>query len=224
MFEDLRAAFREAIENFNKELSREQVPETVDKLIGGMVDEIASAKAHAASLEEQIAKTHAATERARTEAARYRRQGEMAAKIDDAETAKVATDFADKAEKHLAVLEQKGVALKAELDFMNAEVEQMMVKVKEAQAKKATLTATTGRSSARETLGAADDLFSELDRMAEKIDGTRSEADAAESMSGIDMGYDDPLDGRIDGSPPPAADPIDFDDRLAELKRRMGES
>ena len=33
MFEDLRAAFHEAIEAFNKELSRDQVPERVDKLI-----------------------------------------------------------------------------------------------------------------------------------------------------------------------------------------------
>ena len=33
MFENLRNAFREAVENFNKELSRDQVPETVDKLL-----------------------------------------------------------------------------------------------------------------------------------------------------------------------------------------------
>ena len=37
MFEDLRSAFREAYVNFNKELNREHVPETVNRLIGGMV-------------------------------------------------------------------------------------------------------------------------------------------------------------------------------------------
>ena len=38
MFDNLRSAFREAYENFNKELNREHVPETVNRLIGGMVD------------------------------------------------------------------------------------------------------------------------------------------------------------------------------------------
>ena len=36
MFDDLRSAFREAYENFNKELNREHVPETVNRLIGGL--------------------------------------------------------------------------------------------------------------------------------------------------------------------------------------------
>ena len=41
MFEDLREAFKEALDNFNKELSRENVSGTADKLLAGMKDEIA---------------------------------------------------------------------------------------------------------------------------------------------------------------------------------------
>ncbi|HBD99098.1 MAG TPA: hypothetical protein DC060_12955, partial [Gemmatimonadetes bacterium] len=62
MFEDLRSAFREAYVNFNKELNREHVPETVNRLIGGMVDEIADVKAEVAHLETQIAKAVAGAE------------------------------------------------------------------------------------------------------------------------------------------------------------------
>ena len=36
MFDDLRTAFREALDNFKKELKRDQVPETVDRLLVGM--------------------------------------------------------------------------------------------------------------------------------------------------------------------------------------------
>ena len=45
MFEDLRSAFREAYVNFNKELNREHVPETVNRMIGVMVAEIADVTA-----------------------------------------------------------------------------------------------------------------------------------------------------------------------------------
>lgn len=41
MFDELRAAFKEAIDNFNTELGRDQISESVDKLLIGMKGEIA---------------------------------------------------------------------------------------------------------------------------------------------------------------------------------------
>ena len=221
MFEDLRAAFREAIDSFNEELNRDQVPETVDRLIGGMVDEITDVKTQIGDLENQIKKALAATDREKAEAATCRRREKMALEIGDAETAGVAAQFAEKHEEHQQVLEQKAKALKAELDFRREEVEQMMAQVKEAQVKRDSLSATSGRSGARESISAADDLFSELDRMAGKIDDERSAGEAAEAFSDLDLGPE-PSKYSIDMDAPPAPKP-DFDARLAELKRRMGE-
>ena len=89
MFENLRNAFKEAIENFNKELDRDQVPETVDRLLVGMRNEVADAKASADELESQIGKTLQQIEREKNEVATARRRGKMAADIGDAETAQI---------------------------------------------------------------------------------------------------------------------------------------
>ena len=221
MFEDLRAAFREAIENFNQELNREHVPETVDKLIGGMVNEITETKTSIGELENQIAKAVAEAEKEKGEALTCRRREEMALKIGDSETATVAAQFAEKHEEHQSLLEQKVTALKAELAFRHEEVEEMMAKVKEAKAKRESLAATSGRSGARESISDADDLFGELDRMAEKIEGERAQGEAAEAFSEMDLGLET-SDMHIDVNEPPPPEP-DFDARLEELKRRMGE-
>ena len=221
MFEDLRSAFREAYENFNKELNREHVPDTVDRLIGGMVDEINDVKGEVANLESQIRKALAEAEREGAEAATCMRREQMAREIGDSETADVAAQFAEKHEEHQQLLEQKAKALQAELDFRRQEVEEMTEKVKEAQAKRDSLSATAGRLGARESISAVDDLFSELDRMAGKIDDERAKSATAEAFSDLDLGPER-SDYHIDLNETPPPEP-DFDARLAELKRRMDE-
>ena len=74
MFEELRAAFREALENFNKELKRDQVLETADSLLGGMTDEIVNEKTQVAGLADQLsyAHQHAALEKDNAETWRRR--------------------------------------------------------------------------------------------------------------------------------------------------------
>ncbi len=216
MFENLRNAFREAVENFNKELARGQVPETVDRLLKGMRDEVSDAKVQLRELEDQIGRTDAEVEREKAEVATARRRGKMAHDIGDTETADIATQYAARHEERQRVLEQKGVALRQEVELRRKEVDEMLDKVKEAQTKRDSLAATAGRSGARESLRAADDLFSELDRMADQIDGEDARARASASMDDIDLSGDDGFE------PPPRAPEPDFDQRLAELKRRMG--
>lgn len=220
MFEDLRRAFREGIDNFNKELNREHVPETVDKLIKGMVDEITDAKSGLGELENQIKKALIESEKEKGEAQTARRREQMANEIGDAETAMIAASFAEKHEQHQTVLEQKALALKAEFEFREAGIEEMMSKIKEAKTKRESISATAGRTGARESISAADDLFSELDRMSDKIDGEKAKGDAAEAFSDIDLGGTD-SDTHIDMNEAPRAEP-DFDAALEELKRRMG--
>lgn len=215
MFEKLRNAFREAVDNFYEELNRDQVPEAVDKLLKGMRDELTDARLQIGDLEKQIRTTLAQAEKEKKEAATARRRGKMAEEIGDAETARVANEYADKHAERRRLLERKAVALKEELDFREREYEEMTAKVKEAEAKRDALAATTGRTGARESLGAAEDLFAELDRMAEKIDEEDARARAAESFADFDLAGDD--------EPPPESPPVDFDARLEELKRRMGQ-
>jgi phage shock protein A len=215
MFENLRDAFREAIDNFKSELGRDEVPEAVDRLLVGMRDEVADAKVRIRELEDQIARAEAEARKEKADAATARRRGKMAADIGDTETAELAAQYVLKHEERQAVLEQKGAALKKELEHRTREVEEMMVKFKEAKAKRDSLAATLGRSEARESITAADDLFSELDRMAEKIADEDARAGAAEAFDDLDLG------GGTGFEPPPREE-IDFDERLRELKRRMG--
>ena len=220
MFEDLKSAFRAAIDNFNKELNREHVPETVDKLIGGMKNEVAEAKVQIGDLETQIEKAKKQTRREQQDAATCRRREKMALDIEDTDTAAVAAQYAEKHEEHVQVLQQKVVALEAELAFRREGVVEMIEKVKEAQVKRESLSATAGRSGARESLSAADDLFGELDRMADKIEGERAKGEAAEALGDLDF---DDLDTHLDADEPPPPD-VDYEARLEELKRKMGEA
>jgi phage shock protein A len=219
MFEDLRAAFREALDNFNKELSRDQVSETADKLLVGMKNEIVQEKAQVAGVEAELEKTLSQLERQKEQAATARRREKMARDIDDGETAALAAQYAAKHEGHAEVLTKKAEALREELAFRKRTVEEMYAQFDKAKEKRDALTATTGRSGARESLSAADELFSELDRMAEKIEGEKARGDAAEAFDALDL--DETSEYHIDMDEAPAEE-LDVDAALEELKRRMG--
>jgi phage shock protein A len=214
MFDNLRDAFREAIANFKDELSRDQVPETVDRLLVGMRDEVADAKVRLKELDDLISRAELESAREKREAETARRRGKMAADIGDEETVKVASEYARKHEERQKLLEQKVVALRNERVHREEEIADMLAKLKEAKASRDALAAQAGRSEARESIGAADDLFSELDRMAEKIGDEDARARAAEDMDFLDLDDDD-LRG-------PPREQVDVDERLEELKRRMG--
>jgi hypothetical protein len=221
MFDDLRAAFSEALDNFNKELSRGQVPETVDKLFAGMKSEIADEKAQVAGLEDQLEQALAQTKRVTDAAATARRREEMARGIDDYETAKLAAEYAAKQEDHSDVLNRKTSALREELQFRRRTVEEMFARFHEAKGKRDELTTTTGRSEARASISAADNLFGKLDRMAEKLEGNHAHGEAAETFDDLDLDKPSEFRVEIDDDPP---EKLDVDAALEELKRRMRES
>jgi phage shock protein A len=148
----------------------------------------------------------------------------MARDIGDEDTADLAVQHAAKHEGHQALLEKKAAAIREEIEFRRRNVDEMIEKFSEAKEKRDALSATAGRSGARQTLSAADDLFSELDRMAEKIEGERRTGEAAQALDDLDLDGADDLDYDVslDESPPPKED-LDVDAALAELKRRMGQ-
>jgi phage shock protein A len=226
MFDDLRDAFREALDNFNKELKRDRVPETVDRLLGGMRDEIVDEKAQVAGLEAQLEQALSQAKQEEERGLTCRRREEMARRIGDEDTANVAAEHAVKHEGHQVLLQKKAAAIREELEFRRRTVDEMLAKFNEARSRRDELSSTAGRSGARASFAEADDLFGELDRMAEKIEGERSQGEAAEILDSLD------LDGDVDGGgdyhvelddQPPAKEELDVDAALAELKRRMGQ-
>ncbi len=218
MFDDLRAAFSEALDNFNKELKRDQVPESVDRLLAGMKNEIVDEKAQVAGLEHQLETALSQAARQKELAETCRRREEMAGGIGDQDTASVAAQYAVKHEGHHALLEKKAEAIREEMGFRRKTVEEMVARFTEARERKDTLAATTGRAGARQSLADADDLFGELDRMAEKIDGERAKGEAAEAFDNLDLETDSEY--HVDLEEPPRQE-LDVDAALAELKRRM---
>ena len=226
MFDNLRRAFGEAVSNFKEEIGRDDVPEAVDTLLRGMVSEVTDAKAYVKKLESEIEQADVKVAAHKRSAETARRREALAQKINDTETEGVAREFAEKHERVLEVLEQKALALRKELKVRNAEVIDMMAQVKSARADRERLTATAGRAQTRAALSEADDLFAQMDRMADKIDGTQNQADAARDLNDLDLGSSAPtVDPDLEQQFETLEDgprEIDFDAALDELKRRMG--
>ncbi len=88
MFEDLRQAFREAVDNFKDELGRDDVPEAVSRLLREMKREAADTKAEIRRLEEAIRGAIEGAEKSESEGKTCRRREQMAADISDEETAR----------------------------------------------------------------------------------------------------------------------------------------
>jgi phage shock protein A len=113
--------------------------------------------------------------------------------------------------------------MREELEFRRRTVQEMMAKFEEARGKRDALSATSGRSTARDSFSEADDLFGELDRMAAKIEGEDSRAEAAEILDSLDLDGDSDYHVELDVESTETEE-LDVDAALAELKRRMGEA
>lgn len=216
MFENLRRAFQEAIDNFYEELNRDRVPETVDKLLHAMQVEMTDVRAQIRALDEDIQRTTSGLEAERRNVMTCLRREDMARRIGDADTARLAREFAEKHERKRIILEQKLSALREERTMLEAEFAEMTAQFKKARSSRSSLAAQTGRAQARDSIGEAGDLFEQLDRMAERIQDEDARAQASQEMS---EEFDLPDLGEPDI--PPARD---LNVRLEELKRRMGRS
>ena len=217
MFDNLRHAFREAVDNFKEELGRDEIPEAVDGLLREMKREAADTKAEIRRLDEAIKGAIEKAEKEKGSEETCRRREKMALDISDEETARVAREYAEKHEHRRSVLEHKALALREELDMREVEFGEMIETIKDAEKNRDGLTATAGRASARNSIEEADDLFSQLDRFADEIEGDEVKREATSEI-------DDLLDDRPDPferAPDPVE--IDFDARLEALKRAMKE-
>jgi len=222
MFDNLRRAFHEAVDNFKEELGRDEVPEAVDRLLHGMREETADAQADVRRLEAEIETTLKAVEKQSKMAGTCRRRERMAREISDEETANVAGEYAAKHENLCEVLKQKADALEEELKVRKGTVQDMLAAIKQTSQNRDTLAASAGRNQARSSLNAADELFDQLDRMESAIERDDEQREAEREIGDLDFGTSPDSDSGPDDfrfSDPEA----EAQARLEELKRRMGE-
>lgn len=213
MLESLREALRQAIENFQSEVNRDRIPEAADRLLRAMQSELIDLKREAERLEEEIERTREEAGREEEAAKTCARREEMAQKIGDGETASVANEFALKHLRRHEILSQKVEVLTVELQDRRRGLDEMTVQFREARLRRESLAATAGRTDTRETMRRADELFHEMDRMADRIRDLESRGAASEE---IDEMFAEEPSGEQPMEP-------DLDARLEALKRKMNE-
>lgn len=215
MFENLREAFREAVENFKTELQRDEIPAAADRLLRAMEGELVRVRSDLKGLEEELVQVNKRAEQEEAEARTCLRREEMAQRIDDEETVEVARRYARRHLRLKDVLVEKSRVLQREITVRRAEVEEMQDQLREARTHREALLASASRTEARSRIEGADDLFEEMDRMAERIQEMEGRAQAAQEIDALD------LDGAGQaGAGLPSEE--DMDARLAALKRQMG--
>jgi phage shock protein A len=213
MLDDLKTLFSRTWESFRTELERRGPEDQVAELLSAMRREMVEARAALPVLEE-------AARRAGTELAAERRQLEdcvrrkgMAERIGDAETARLAEEFAEKHRARVALLEDKARVARREQEMRAHEAGEMVRRYKEADANRFALLAELRSRRAASTLNGAlgGERIADMDRMKERIRDTEAYARALEELD-TEMGH----------VPPPPSAP-DVEERLRELKRRLGQ-
>ena len=211
MLDDLKKLFSQAWDSFITEVGRREPEDQVASLLGAMRREMVEVRAQLPLLEQNHGAAVAELERERARLdVTVRRRGQ-AERIKDAETVRVATEFEEKQRRRIAVLEDKVRAAKAEWELRRDEAQEMMHRYKEADANRFALLSELRRQGARTRIDSVmgGTPLDDFARAEEKIEHDTAYADALEEMGG--------------GPPPPRHPPAaDVDDRLAELKRRMG--
>ena len=218
MFKKLKDAIDAALTSLEGRTGGEA--EDIDRLLAGMREELIEAKASTPRLEKGLEKLRRrlADEQRRVEDC-VRRAGQ-AEEIGDAETMRVAVEFAERHQERARVLGEQIEAAEAELGLHVQNVREMSAQLKSSIAQKDSLKVQSRRSRATESLrGGGSSATDRFDRMAEKIEDESERAEATRDLDD-ELAYGGPGRGE-------AYRPIDPDDladlQLDELKRRMAE-
>lgn len=220
MLKDLQSIFKNTWDAFRREVERREPEDQVADLLRMMRREMVEARALLPELDAEIQRVRRDLEVERKALADTERRRGLAERIKDEETVRVATEFAERHAARVRVLEQKLQAAQAERELRGREVEEMTRRYQQADTQRFALLAELRRVQARGRLdealgegGASSDPFS---RMREKVERQAAYADALEELEGIDT---------PPGSPPPSAAEREreVEERLRELKRRMGQ-
>ena len=217
MINDLKRLFSRTWDTFVAEMGRREPEDDVAGLLGAMRREMVDARAALPLYDDHLRAAEAELAREQRALDDAVRRGGLAEKISDAETVRVAAEFADRHRKRVAVLEDKVRAARAERELRAQEVDDMMRRYKEADANRFVLLSEMRRARSQQRIDgmAGGDAFDDFSRAAEKMESEIAYGDALEELDGL---------GSTPPPPPPSQSSIhdDVEARLQELKRRMG--
>jgi hypothetical protein len=216
MINDLKNLFSSAWDAFLVELGRRDPADHVANLLGGMRREMVDARAALPLYEDALRAAEAELARERKALEDAVRRGGLAERINDAETVRIAAEFADRHRKRVAVLEDKVRAARAEQELRAQEVQDMMRRYKEADANRFVLLNEIRRAQSQGRLHdmAEAQAFDDFGRAAEKIETEIGYQQALEELEDLAGGGSPP--------PPPPSREDEVEARLQEMKRRMG--
>jgi phage shock protein A len=216
MINELKTLFSRTWDAFLAEVSRRDPEDQVADLLSAMRREMVEARAALPTYEASARAAAAELARERQALEDAVRRGGLAEKINDAETVRIAAEFAERHRRRVAVLEEKVRATRAEHELRAQEAQDMMRRYKEADANRFVLLNEVKRAQSHARL---DDIggaqaFDDFSRAAEKIETDIGYSEALEELS--DLAGPEPPSGRS-----PSID-AEIDERLREMKRRMG--
>ena len=125
MFQDWKQAWREAVENFRRELGEDGEPEGAAPRVRVMHRELTAAREAFARLESEIVRAQRDAHAERESEAVCRRREGQARKIGDEETVRIAVEYAERHAERAVVFERKAEVLVAERDLLRRDLEAM---------------------------------------------------------------------------------------------------
>lgn len=204
MWNDLRTLLGRTWSAFRAELDRREPEDQVAEMLAAMRREATETRALLPRLREEVELAEVALERERRQLAECEHRGALAERIGDAETARIAADFARRHRMEVAVAEQRWTATRAELELRTGEAERMMGELRFADANRVVLVSRLRMERTKaemgERLGGASGPWEDFSRAEEAVEREGAPASPATH---------------------PSAD-ADVEARLRELKRRMG--
>jgi hypothetical protein len=214
MFEDLQKLFRESLAAFRAEIGKREPVDEIAELLSSMRRELATARAELPELEAEMERTRMELLRERAELDQCERRGKMAERIGDAETVAVAAEWATRHRERVHVLEQRQAATVAEQELRTKEVAEMQRRYRTAEINRFRMVEELVRERARLRREELDrqtgSAFDDFSRMEERIHDGQAVNDALRELDTSD-------------APPAPAPAHDVEERLRELKRRMGQ-
>jgi phage shock protein A len=123
MFQDWKKAWREAVDNFRREVAGAE--EGGDSRTRAMQRELNTARVALEKLEGEIRRTRREAGEERESEAVCRRREEMARRIGDEETVRIAVEFCARHAERAGVLERKGEVLVEERALLVRDLESM---------------------------------------------------------------------------------------------------
>jgi hypothetical protein len=125
MFEDWKHAWREAVDNFRRELEESEADDGSPAHVRAMRRELLTARSALDRLDREIGRARKDAEAERTEEATCRRREALARKVGDEETVRLAADFASRHAERADILERKVGVFEQERALLSRDLEEM---------------------------------------------------------------------------------------------------